>query len=426
MNYPRNCHALQPFESKEIPHSPIDAAARSSYLIKQVHINASRNLEGVRPAMTSRQIFSTCLLIFTSISISYADQPGSGRISSPIGTGEQGFSGDGGLASKALLDQPFDVTFDSQGRILFSDTFNHRIRRFDPKSGLIETVVGSGLKGFSGDGGPALKAALNEPYGVKIDKDENLYIVDRLNFRVRRANLKTGLIETVAGTGEPRYSGDGGPASKASLMEPNGVALGSGPNGADSRLYIADVRGHRIRMVDLKSGMIETFAGTGKGKHDGDSGPASKASIFGARAVAVSPNGDVFILEREGHSLRVVDSKSGLIRTVAGTGVKGDSGDGGPAKKATFNGPKELCVAPDGSAVFVVDTENHKIRRVDLKSGLITTVAGNGQRGPGGDNGLSSEARLDRPHGVTVDAQSHIWIGDTNNHRIRKVTGTGH
>ena len=208
-------------------------------------------------------------------------------------------------------------------------------------------------------------------------------------------------------------------------MEPNGIALGSGPNGADTRLYIADVRGHRIRVVDLKTGLMETFAGTGKAKHDGDGGPASAASIFGARAVAVGPNGDVFILEREGHSLRVVDSKSGVIRTIAGTGMKGDSGDGGPAIKARFNGPKELCVSPDGSAVYVVDTENHKIRRVDLKNGLITTVAGNGQRGPSGDNGPATEAQMDRPHGVSVDTQNIIWIGDTNNHRIRRVSGSG-
>lgn len=372
----------------------------------------------------ARKIFLKAFLLIHLLSIAnlvHAEPP-AGAIDSPIGTGTQGFSGDGGPGREAKLDQPFDVTIDGQGRILFSDTFNHRIRRFDPKTGQIETIAGSGLKGFSGDGGPALKAAMNEPYGVKIDRTgENLYIVDRLNLRVRRVSLKSGLIETVAGTGEAKYSGDGGPANKAGLVEPNGAALGPGPDGPDQRLYISDVRGHRIRVVDLKTGLISTFAGTGKAKHEGDGGPASKAGIFGARAVAVGPNGDVYIVEREGNSLRVVDAKSGIIRTIAGTGQKGDSGDGGPAKKATFNGPKELCVAPDGSAVFVVDTENQKIRRVDLKSGLISTVAGNGKRGPTGDGGPATDAELDRPHGVAVDGAGVIWIGDTNNHRIRRV-----
>lgn len=385
----------------------------------------SSTISGIKPAMNLHRALVASLIALVTSSATWADEPAARKITSPIGNGSQGFSGDGGPAKSAMLDQPFDVTFDAQGRILFSDTFNHRIRRFDPKSGRIQTVAGSGKKGFSGDGGASLGASMNEPYGVKIDQNENLYIVDRLNFRVRRTNLKTGLMETVAGNGEPKYSGDGGPATKAGLMEPNGIALGSGPNGADTRLYIADVRGHRIRVVDLKTGLMETFAGTGKAKHDGDGGPASAASIFGARAVAVGPNGDVFILEREGHSLRVVDSKSGVIRTIAGTGMKGDSGDGGPAIKARFNGPKELCVSPDGSAVYVVDTENHKIRRVDLKNGLITTVAGNGQRGPSGDNGPATEAQMDRPHGVSVDTQNIIWIGDTNNHRIRRVSGSG-
>jgi sugar lactone lactonase YvrE len=342
-------------------------------------------------------------------------------IDSPIGNGKQGFSGDDGPAKEAMLDQPFDVTIDARGRIIFSDTFNHRIRRFDPKTGIVETIAGSGKKGFSGDGGPATKADLDEPYGVKLDNSGNLFIVDRLNFRVRRVNLETGIIDTVAGNGEPKYSGDGGPATKAGLVEPNGIALGPGSAGAKSKLYIADVRGHRIRVVDLSTGMISTFAGDGTGKRAGDGGPVANAKLFGARAVAVGPNGDVFILEREGHSLRKVDASTGIITTIAGTGKKGNSGDGGPATEAAFDGPKELCVAPDGSAIYVVDTENQKIRRVDMTSGQITTVAGNGMRGPSGDGGPATQAQIDRPHGVAVDTEGTLWIGDTNNHRIRRV-----
>lgn len=343
-------------------------------------------------------------------------------IDSPIGSGKQGFGGDGGKAFEALLDQPFDVTIDDQGRILFSDTFNHRIRRFNPKTGLIETIAGSGRKGFSGDGGPALTAELNEPYGVKLDEvEQHLYIVDRLNYRVRRVDLKTGTIETFAGNGKPEFSGDSGPSALAGLVEPNGVALGPGPNGEKSLVYISDVKGHRIRVVDTKTRIIETFAGTGLGRHTGDGGPAREASIFGARAVAVGPKGEVYILEREGNCLRMVDPKTGIIQLIAGTGAKGGSGDGGPALEATFNGPKEMCVSPDGHSVYVVDTENQKIRRVDRMTGKISTFAGNGRRGGGGDGGLATDAELDRPHGVAVGHDGTVWIGDTNNHRIRRV-----
>ncbi|MFM7318928.1 MAG: SMP-30/gluconolactonase/LRE family protein [Isosphaeraceae bacterium] len=371
------------------------------------------------PKIAASAIFSIALLLSNSADI-FAQAPAT--IDSPIGNGNQGFSGDGGPAAQAMLDQPFDVTIDTLGRILFSDTFNHRIRRYDPKTRVVETIAGSGKKGYSGDGGPALKADLNEPYGVKLSAgDSLLYIVDRLNFRVRRVDLSTGLIETFAGNGKPEYSGDGGPAASAGLVEPNGVALGPGPGGPTSKVYIADVRGHRIRVVDTKSGNISTYAGTGKGRHEGDGGPVGKASIFGARAVAVGPEGNVYILEREGNSLRAVDARTGVIRTIAGTTAKGDGGDGGPATAAQFNGPKELCVSPDGDSVYVVDTENQKIRRVDLKSGLIATVAGNGKRAGGGDGGPATAASLDRPHGVAVSAEGTVWIGDTNNHRIRRV-----
>src|SRR5262249_32612915 len=160
---------------------------------------------------------------------------------------------------------------------------NHCVRRVDAQTGVITTVAGTGTKGFSGDGGPAVKAELNEPYGVVVDASENLYVADRLNARIRRIDAATGQITTVVGNGAKRYSGAGGPAAQAGLVEPNGVALD--PQGA--RLFIADVADHRIRVVDLATGRIATFAGTGQGKHTGDGGPAASAAIFGARAVEV-------------------------------------------------------------------------------------------------------------------------------------------
>jgi streptogramin lyase len=335
-------------------------------------------------------------------------------MTSPVGTGQKGFSGDDGSAAVARLDQPFDVAFDPAGRVVFTDTGNHRVRRVDGATGTITTVAGSGRKGFSGDGGPATSADLDEPYGLAIASDGTIYFADRLNARVRKIDGASGLISTVAGTGAKGFSGDGGPATEAGLVEPNGVALAGG------LLYIADVSDHRVRVVDLGSGKIRTFAGTGKGRHDGDNGPARDASLFGPRAVEVGPSGVVYIVERNGHRIRSVEPGTLTIRTIAGTGQKGYTGDGGAASQATFDGPKELALDPDGN-LYVVDTENHAIRRIDAATGKIVTVAGDGTRGPKGDGGRAIAAQLDRPHGAAIAPDGSLWIGDTNNHRLRRV-----
>ena len=340
------------------------------------------------------------------------------NIETVAGTGEPGWTGDCGPAVEARLNMPFDVAFDAEGNLFFSDTSNHAIRRVDGRSGTITTVAGDGTAGFSGDGGIATRARLNEPYGLVIDAAGDLFFADRLNRRVRRVEARSGTIATLAGDGSKAYSGDGGPATRAGMVEPNGVALDPGGR----RLFIADVGDNRIRVVDLSNGMISTFAGTGKDRHEGDGGPASAASIRGARAVEVGRDGTVFILERQGYSLRSVEPKSGVITTRAGTGSPGYSGDGGPATAATFSGPKELALDREGN-ILIVDTENHAIRRIDARTGLITTLAGNGRRGGGGDGGPATAAQLDRPHGVAVGPDGAIFIGDTGNHRIRQVAG---
>ncbi len=332
------------------------------------------------------------------------------------GTGKAGDGGDGGPAANARLNMPFDVALDAQGNIYVSDTFNQRVRRIEQKSRAITTVAGNGSAGFSGDGGPATKAQLDEPYGIVLDARGNLFVADRLNRRVRRVDARTGIITTIAGNGTKTFGGDGGPAMAAGLVEPNGVALDhSGQN-----LFIADVAGNRVRKVDLATGLISTFAGTGRARHDGDGRPAAGASLWGARAVDLGPDGSVYILEREGNSLRVVNPSTGMITTIAGTGAKGYSGDGGPARLATFNGPKELAVDAKGN-IWVVDTENHAIRFIDASTGHIRTVAGQGRPGSGGDGGPATSAQLDRPHGVAVGPDGRFWIGDTHNHRVRLV-----
>ncbi|HEY1430578.1 MAG TPA: hypothetical protein VGF39_02970 [Stellaceae bacterium] len=333
-----------------------------------------------------------------------------------VGTGEKGYAGDGGPAAQALLNGPFDVGFDPKGNLYFSDTFNHCIRRVDARTNVITTCAGCGEAGYSGDGGPATRARFNEPYGIAVDNAGNVYVADRHNHCVRRVDGATGTVTTFAGSGSSGFGGDDGPASRAGMVEPNGLAL----DPAQTRLFIADVADHRVRVVDLASGVIRTFAGTGKSEHSGDGGPAAAAGVYGARAVKVATDGTVYILERQGSTLRAVDPRNGIITTVAGTGERGHGGDDGPALAAVFDAPKELAIDRDGN-LLIVDTENHAIRRVDLRTRTVVPLAGSGRQGGDGDGGSARAAALDRPHGAAVAADGSIYIGDTNNHRIRKL-----
>ena len=321
-----------------------------------------------------------------------------------VGDGRPGDSGDGGPARSARLNQPFGVAFDREGNLYIADTGNHRVRRVDAKSGVIRTVAGSGKKGFSGDGGPASDAMLNEPYGLAVDDAGHLYIADRLNHRIRRVDLRSGTIATVAGGGSLSGEAKEGPATEIGLSDAGGIALdGKG------HLYVADVAAHRVWSLDLASGRMRPFAGTGKGKHDPDGPHATEIGFLGPRAVAVGPDGTIYVVERNGNTVRAIDPASLSVATIAGTGAKGRSGDGGPAMGATFDGPKEIAVDREGN-LLIVDTENQAIRRIDGRSGVITTLAG-----------PSRQAGLDRPHGVAVGLDGAIVIGDTNHHRVRKI-----
>jgi DNA-binding beta-propeller fold protein YncE len=340
-------------------------------------------------------------------------------ITTVAGNGSMGFSGDGGPAIEASLNNPFDVIFDSSGNLIFTDTFSHCIRHVDKASGAIRTIAGTTEKGYSGDGGPAVAARFSEPYGMAMDGEGALYVADRLNAVVRRID-GSGIVTTFAGSGGKGYSGDGGPADKAGLVEPNGLAFSRD----FARLYIADVSDNRVRAVDMKSRIIRTVAGTGAAAHDGDGGPAISAGVFGARAVGVRPSdGALYVLERQGSSLRLIDPASGVITTVSSTGETGYGGDGGPVAAAIYDRPKELTVDPDGD-VLIVDTENHAIRLIDWRADRVTTVAGTGESGFNGDGIPAVEASLGRPHGVAVGPDGAIYIGDTENHRIRRVAPT--
>jgi sugar lactone lactonase YvrE len=328
------------------------------------------------------------------------------------GTGVAGFSGDGGPAVEAQLNNPYGLVVGPDGALYFCEIGDHRVRRLDLQTHRISTAAGSGRKGYSGDGGPAPDAALNEPYEVRFDRGGNLYFAEMQNHVVRRVDARTHVISTVAGTGEPGFSGDGGPAAKAQLRQPHSIAFD--PEG---RLLICDIGNARIRRVDLTSGAIETWAGTGERKPTPDGAPLAGTPLNGPRALTVDPAGNLYLVLREGNAVYRIDPREGRIHHVAGTGETGYSGDGGPAKSARLSGPKGIAWAPDGS-LFLADTESHTIRRIDLHSGVITTVIGTGERGDGPD-GPARQCRLSRPHGIFVDRAGTVYVGDSESHRIR-------
>lgn len=334
------------------------------------------------------------------------------------GTGDAENNGHSGQATKVNVGHPFGVEIGPDGALYVTEVLNHRVLRVDLQSGQLTTVAGCGRKGYSGDGGKATDAELNEPYEVRFDKDGNMFFVEMINNIIRRVDAKTGVIQTIAGTGEKGYGGDGGPAIKAQFNRPHSIAL-------DHRggLYVADIGNHRIRRIDLKTGLVDSIAGTG-GKQPPQDGQAAKGkSVVGPRALFI--DGDtMWVALREGHAVWTLSLDNGIWTHVAGTGKKGFSGDGGPAKDATFNGPKGIAVGPDGN-VYVVDTENQVIRMIDTKTKTIATVAGVGpeHRGGSGDGGPATQAQTDRPHGICVGPDGTIYIGDTSNHRVRRVSG---
>ena len=329
---------------------------------------------------------------------------GAATVTTVIGTGEPGLS-------DTQVANPYGVIIGPDGALYFCDLDNQRIRRIDPSTGRTTTIAGNGSVGYSGDGGPATQAALNMPHEIQFDRDGHLYIVERDSHAVRRVDGNTGIISTVAGTGEAGFSGDGGPATDAQLRQPHSIAFD--PQG---RLLICDIGNHRIRRVDPATGVINTWAGTGDREDTPDGAPLSGTPLNGPRAMALDPNGNLYLALREGNAIYRIDLNTETLHHVAGTGERGHTGDGGPATRATLGGPKGLAYH-DGR-LYVADTENHVIRMVDLSSGLISTVLGDGNRGDGPEND-PLRCRLARPHGVFANEAGGLYVGDSEAHRIR-------
>ncbi len=337
--------------------------------------------------------------------------PASASVSTLVGTGAAGRAPDGAIGPETAVAEPFGVALDPDGRLCFCDLGNHRICRVDQHAGRIETIVGTGRPGHSGDGGPALEADIREPYEIRFDPGGSLYFVDMPSHVVRRVASDGSRIDTIAGTGESGFHGDGGPATRAAFRQPHSIEVA--PDGA---LFVADIGNHRIRRIDPATGIVETFAGTGEPAPAQDGAHVGRTPLHGPRTLAFDETGDLYLTLREGNAVYRIDMRNRTLHHVAGTGKGGYRGDGGDAKTADLAGPKGISVTR--AALYIADTESHTIRRIDRGTGIITTVLGDGTRhdGPDGD---PLRCGLARPHGVLATADGRVFVGDSDNHRVR-------
>jgi hypothetical protein len=351
--------------------------------------------------------------------------PKVGLISTLAGNGTAGFSGNGGLATGAELDEPSGVAVDTSGNLYIADYYNNRIRKVTASTGDISTVAGNGTAGYSGDGGAATSAELYWPYGVAVDMSGNIYIADSTNERIRKVTASTGVISTVAGNGTVGHSGDGGAATSAELDNPHGVAIDGSGN-----IYIADGYNNRIRKVTVSTGTITTVAGNGTAGYSGDGGAATSAELDWPFGVALDTSGNIYIGDYNNNRVRKVTVSTGIITTVAGDGYKigrgnsgGYSGDGGLATSAELNQPLGVAVDVSGN-IYIADLFNYRIRKVTVSTGIISTVAGDGTAGYAGDGGSATSAEI-YASGVALDNAGTIYIADVNNQRVRAVGGVG-
>ena len=352
--------------------------------------------------MLTRQSLVAAVVLTTALALEpYAATQ---SVATILGTGTPGYS-------DTQVNNPYGIIFGPDGALYFCDLDNQRVRRFDSKTRQVTTVAGNGEKGYTGDGGPALQASLNMPHEIQFDRAGNLYIAERDNHVVRKVDGKSKVISTVAGTGVAGFSGDGGPAVKAQLRQPHSIVFDR-----DGTLLICDIGNQRIRRLHLDTGVIETWAGTGQAAETPDGAPVSGTSLRGPRTMVMTPEGDLYLALREGNAILRIDARTKTLHRVAGTGEQGYTGDGGPALAAKLGGPKGLAWAP--GQLFVADTENHAIRRIDLATGIITTVLGTGTRGDGPET-TPLECKLSRPHGLLADPTGGLYVTDSEAHRIR-------
>ena len=390
--------------------------------------NAELNLcQKLAPSINKLFALTGLLLCFAFTTENTSAQvalPNGGIVSTLVGNGTAGYTGDSGQATSAQVSGPWGVAVDSQGNIYLSDTANNVIRKITASTGIISTVAGNGTGGYSGDGGAATSAELNAPAGLAVDAAGNIYIADQLNGLIRKVTASTGLISTVAGaTSNPwgGYAGDGGLATDAYMSDPAGVSLDSAGN-----IYIADMFNNAIRKVTASTGIITTVAGNGTGGYSGDGGAATSATLSLPTDVQIDSAGNLYIADYYNQVVREVSASTGVITTIAGTGTQGYSGDGGPAISATLGNPINLAVDPTGN-IYISDSGNNLIRKVTASTGIISTVAGNYSAGYSGDGGMATAAALNSPTGLAVVPSTNFYQGvnlyfaDSANNVLRVV-----
>ncbi len=356
-------------------------------------------------------LIKTLMCLFLIISneiISYSQ-----NINTYVGTGVNGFSGDGSAATSAQIAMTCGVDIDSIGNLYIADQFNNRIRKVNT-SGIISTICGTGASGFSGDGGPASSAQIGSPTGIAVDGIGNVYFCDYLNHRIRKIS-STGTITTIAGIGVAGFSGDGSVATSAQINAPEGVAVDGSGN-----VYFADRANNRIRKIS-SIGTITTIAGTGVAGFSGDGSSATSAQINYPNDTEVDGAGNVYFVDAGNQRVRKISSV-GTITTVAGTGVAGFSGDGSAATSAQLNGPSGIAIDGSGN-LYIVEKFNNRLRKVN-PSGIITTIAGTGVAGFSGDGGLATSATIDYPRRVAIAENGIIYFCDGSNYRIRIIQST--
>ncbi len=386
------------------------------------------------------------------------------------GNGEPGFTGDGGPSFYARLNEPKGVAVDDHGNVYVADSENHVIRKIERVTGIISTVVGmppegqreedpqrdqvipladedpfadslqgsahqsyvqqSDLSGtvryvmtgtppqqrYAGDGGLAVAASLNFPTAVVVDKAGNLYVADTMNHRVRLVNAVTGVITTLAGTGQPRFSGDGGSADQAALNEPAALVL----NTDETQLYVADQSNHRVRMIDLGTRVIQTVAGTGSAAYDGEGKPGIDTALAGPCGLAIVGD-QLYIADTFNGRVRALHLSTGLMSTVAGDGGAYRYESAVDTASASLARPTGIAIDHRGR-LFLTDSDNHLIREWDRESGMAVCVAGQGSPCYSGDGGLAREAGVCYPFGIVADRDGTLLVADTFNHRIRVLT----
>src|SRR5215471_16385059 len=316
-------------------------------------------------------------------------QAASPRITTLLGTGTASDS----------ANNPFGLVIGPDRGLYWADFGSHRVMRFDFTTKAISVIAGTGKPGYSGDGGPASSAQMNAPHEVRFDSKGNIFVAERDNHVIRFIDMKSKMISTAAGIGERGFSGDGGPANKAQLNQPHSIVLDKADNG-----YICDIMNNRVRKIDAKTKMISTFAGTGERANTPAETSLDGTPLAGPRSIELMPDGRMYLVLREGNKVYEIDVARRHMKLVAGTGETGYSGDGGPAVAAKLNGPKGITYASDGS-LYISDTESHVIRRIDLRKGTISTVIGIGKRADGPD-GDPLKCGLQRPHGVFIKGRT--------------------